>query len=162
MLGYCCDSYARSKYKNVLYWAEPSGYFSYSVITFRKATITILQVCFQHQNPVYLENPNKYYQEETHYNNYFLWQWEILLPMPHFHEKFIQTNLKQAVFLIVTSPTTTKTYQVSNITKVSSPSAKKFIWFFSYFYNLTKKQISKSMSTYDKIILFAYLLISLG
>ena len=99
----------------MLYWAEPSGYFSYSVITFRKATITILQVCFQHQNPVYLENPNKYYQEETHYNNYFLWQWEILLPMPHFHEKFIQTNLKQAVFLIVTSPTTTKTYQVSDI-----------------------------------------------
>ena len=79
--------------------------------------------------------------------------------MPHFHEKFIQTNLKQAVFLIVT----TKTYQVSDITKVSSSSAKqKFIWIFSNFYNLTKKQISKSMSTYDKIILFTYLLISLG
>ena len=160
MLGYCCDSYARSEY--VLNWTETSGYFSYSVIAFRKATITILQVCFQHQNPVYQEN-SKYYQEETPYNNYFLWQWEILLPMPHFHEKFIQTNLKQAVFLIVTTPTTTKTYQVSDITKVSSPSAKqKFIWIFSYFYNLTKKQISKSMSTYDKIILFAYLLISLG
>ena len=133
------------------------GPVSHSVITLRKATITILQVCFQYQN---LENP-KNYQEETHYNNYFLWQWEILLPMPHFHEKFIQTNLKQAVFLIVTTPTTTKTYQVSDIIKVSSPSAK-FIWIFSYFYNLTKKQISKSMSTYDKIILFTYLLISLG
>ena len=130
---------------------------SHSVITLRKATITILQVCFQYQN---LENP-KNYQEETHYNNYFLWQWEILLPMPHFHEKFIQTNLKQAVFLIVTTPTTTKTYQVSDITKVSS-AKQKFIWIFSYFYNLTKKQISKSMSTYDKIILFTYLLISLG
>ena len=81
--------------------------------------------------------------------------------MPHFHEKFIQTNLKQAVFLIVTTPTTTKTYQVSDITKVSS-AKQKFIWIFSYFYNLTKKQISKSMSTYDKIILFTYLLISLG
>ena len=44
--------------------------------------------------------------------------------MPHFHEKFIQTNLKQAVFLIVTTPTTTKTYQVSDITKVSYSSAK--------------------------------------
>ena len=142
----------------MLNWAEQLfGYFSYSVITFRKATITILQVCFQDQN---LENP-KNYQEETHYNNYFLWQWEILLPMPHFHEKFIQTNLKQAVFLIVTTPTTTKTYQVSDITKVSS-AKQKFIWIFSYFYNLTKKQISKSMSTYDKIILFTYLLISLG
>ena len=114
------------------------GPVCHSVITLRKATITILQVCFQHQNPVYLEKP-KYYQEETHYNNYFLWQWEILLPMPHFHEKFIQTNLKQAVFLIVTTPTT-KTYQVSDITKVSSSSAKqKFIWIFSNFYNLTKK-----------------------
>ena len=142
----------------MLNWAEQLfGYFSYSVITFRKATITILQVCFQYQN---LENP-KNYQEETHYNNYFLWQWEILLPMPHFHEKFIQTNLKQAIFLIVTTPTTTKTYQVSDITKVSS-AKQKFIWIFSYFYNLTKKQISKSMSTYDKIILFTYLLISLG
>ena len=111
------------------------GPVSHSVITLRKATITILQVCFQDQN---LENP-KNYQEETHYNNYFLWQWEILLPMPHFHEKFIQTNLKQAVFLIVTTPTT-KIYQVSDIIKVSSPSAKpKFIWIFSYFYNLTKK-----------------------
>ena len=144
----------------MLNWAEQLfGYFSYSVITFRKATITILQVCFQYQN---LENPKYYqYQEETHYKNYFLWQWEILLPMPHFHEKFIQTNLKQAVFLIVTTPTTTKTYQVSDITKVSS-ARQKFIWIFSYFYNLTKKQISKSMSTYDKIILFTYLLISLG
>ena len=134
------------------------------MITLRKTTITILQVCFQHQNPVYLEKP-KYYQE-THYNNYFLWQWEILLPMPHFHKKFIQTNLKQAVFLIVTTPTTTKTYQVSDITKVSASSSakQKFIWIFSYFYNLTKKnpEISKSMSTYDKIILFTYLLISLG
>ena len=86
--------------------------------------------------------------------------------MPHFHKKFIQTNLKQAVFLIVTTPTTTKTYQVSDITKVSASSSakQKFIWIFSYFYNLTKKnpEISKSMSTYDKIILFTYLLISLG
>ena len=149
--------------KDVLNWAWiiSPGPVSHSVITLRKATITIVKVCFQHQNPVYLEKP-KYYKEETHYNNYFLWQWEILLPMPHFHEKFIQTNLKHAVFLIVTTPTT-KTYQVSDITKVSSSSAKqKFIWIFSNFYNLTKNQISKSMSTYDKIILFTYLLISLG
>ena len=144
-------------------WAELSGYFSYSVITFRKATITILQVCFQHQNPVYLEYPKILPRRDSLQQLLFVTVGNFTA-YASFSRK-IHSNKPETGCLFDCY----YSYNYQNLssvwynTKVSSPSAKqKFIWIFSYFYNLTKKQISKSMSTYDKIILFAYLLISLG